>query len=84
MSARKPEENPIILAIWARIFGFWTPGIVPQGARRDFLQVPGVNPSGAFTWTRISPKIMSQNLGEHFVDFGCFYTIIILGVPGGK
>ena len=40
-----------------RIFGFWAPGLVPQGAHRDFLQVPGLNSSRSLTWTRKWPSI---------------------------
>ena len=73
--------NPTFLGILARIFGFWTPGIVPQGAHRDFLQVPVLNSSRSFTWTPKWPGILP---GQHFVNFRYLYNIIFLGVPDRK
>ena len=78
-------SNSGIFWIFDPYFGFWTPGLVPQGAHRDFLQVPGLNASRSSTWFRKWPGILAGNLaGQHFVNFWSPPKAISPGSPEVK
>ena len=58
-----------------QILVLWAAGMVPKGAHRDFLPVPGPNPSRSCTWSRKWPCILipgnmetNFQLGEPYLD----------------